>query len=94
MEKVLADEFANVTFSRRRPYVPAGRFHRGSQSIKEKSQKTIWCYTGYKFEDLIKNPAQAALLSYIDVLVDGSYKQPIPVRAFLFRGAQPTAVDV
>ena len=49
--------------------------------------KTIWCYTGYKFEDLIKNPAQAALLSYIDVLVDGRYKQTLRDESLLFRGS-------
>ena len=58
-----------------------------AKAIKEKSQKTIWCYTGYKFEDLIKNPAQAALLSYIDVLVDGRYKQTLRDESLLFRGS-------
>ena len=38
-------------------------------------------------EDLIKNPAQAALLSYIDVLVDGRYKQTLRDESLLFRGS-------
>lgn len=82
VEKVLADEFANVTFSGGDPMFQPEGFTEVAKAIKEKSQKTIWCYTGYKFEDLIKNPAQAALLSYIDVLVDGRYKQPFGMRAF------------
>ena len=67
-------------------FQPEG-FTEVAKAIKEKSQKTIWCYTGYKFEDLIKNPAQAALLSYIDVLVDGRYKQTLRDESLLFRGS-------
>lgn len=87
MEKVLADEFANVTFSGGDPMFQPEGFTEVAKAIKAKSQKTIWCYTGYKFEDLIKNPAQAALLSYIDVLVDGRYKQTLRDESLLFRGS-------
>lgn len=31
--------------------------------------KTIWCYTGYKFEDV----KDLNLMKYIDVLIDGEY---------------------
>ena len=34
---------------------------------------TVWCYTGYLYEDLLKNTNHAKLLSYIDVLVDGPF---------------------
>ena len=87
VDKVLADEFANVTFSGGDPMFQPEGFTEVAKAIKEKSQKTIWCYTGYKFEDLIKNPAQAALLSYIDVLVDGRYKQTLRDESLLFRGS-------
>ena len=52
VEKVLADEFANVTFSGGDPMFQPEGFTEVAKAIKEKSQKTIWCYTGYKFEDL------------------------------------------
>ena len=87
VEKVLADEFANVTFSGGDPMFQPEGFTEVAKAIKAKSQKTIWCYTGYKFEDLIKNPAQAALLSYIDVLVDGRYKQTLRDESLLVRGS-------
>lgn len=34
---------------------------------------TVWCYTGYEYEQLLNNPNQLALLKYIDVLVDGKF---------------------
>ena len=42
------------------------------KSIKEQyPNKTIWMWTGYKYEDL--NKAQKEIISYIDVLVDGEF---------------------
>ena len=76
LDKVLADEFADVTFSGGDPMFQP-----------EESQKNIWCYTGYKFEKLLENPKQAALLQYIDVLVDGKFKQALHDESLLFRGS-------
>ena len=33
----------------------------------------VWCYTGFIFEDIIKNPKMQELLANIDVLVDGPF---------------------
>jgi anaerobic ribonucleoside-triphosphate reductase activating protein len=33
----------------------------------------VWCYTGFKFEDLLKNKDMKNLLKYVDVLVDGKF---------------------
>lgn len=33
----------------------------------------VWCYTGFVFEDLIKNSKAIELLNNIDVLVDGKF---------------------
>ena len=42
------------------------------KSIKEMyPKKTIWMWTGYKFEDL--TPFQKEILKYVDTLVDGEY---------------------
>lgn len=41
------------------------------KEIKEKyPNKTIWCYTGFKFEQI----KELKLIKYIDVLVDGKFK--------------------
>ena len=42
------------------------------KDIKENyKDKSIWCYTGYTFEELSK---QLKILQYIDVLVDGPFE--------------------
>ena len=33
----------------------------------------VWAYTGFLFEDLIKNEKTRELLNYVDVLVDGKF---------------------
>ena len=34
---------------------------------------SIWCYTGFLYEQLLNNPIQKEFLKYIDVLVDGKF---------------------
>ena len=88
LEKVLADDFADVTFSGGDPmYQPEG-FAKLACAIKEKSGKNIWCYTGYTFETLLRNPLQAKLLQYMDVLVDGKFKQELRDESLCFRGSK------
>ena len=57
--------------------------------IKIYPQKTIWCYSGYTFEQLIdRNDADTnELLSYIDVLVDGKFVEELKDISLRFRGS-------
>lgn len=47
--------------------------------------KTIWLYTGYTFEEL--SLSQLELLKYIDVLVDGEFRENEKVLDLRFRGS-------
>lgn len=47
----------------------------------------IWCYTGYLFEELLKNPDQLEFLKYIDVLIDGKFDYKLKSYNALFRGS-------
>ena len=54
--------------------------------------KTIWCYTGYLYEDLLpgghKHTAYTdRLLSYINVLVDGRFELSLKDITLRFRGS-------
>lgn len=37
-------------------------------------EKTIWLWSGFKYEDLLKSPA-SKIFDYIDVLVDGQFEE-------------------
>ena len=88
LEKVLADNFADVTFSGGDPMFQPEGFTQLAHAIKERSRKNIWCYTGYTFEKLLRNPRQAQLLKYIDVLVDGKFKKELRDEELYFRGSR------
>lgn len=46
--------------------------------------KTIWCYTGYLFENL----KDKELMKYIDVLVDGPFVEELKNITLQFRGSE------
>ena len=84
---ILADPFADVTFTGGDPMFQPQGFAELAQAIRENSTKNIWCYTGYRFEDLLQNPAQKALLELIDVLVDGRFIDALKDDELRFRGS-------
>lgn len=88
LDKILADDFANVTFSGGDPLFQPEGFTELAKGIKAKSRKNIWCYTGFTFETILKNEKQAALLPYIDVLVDGRFDENLRNESLLFRGSK------
>lgn len=88
LEVILADEFANVTFSGGDPlYQPEG-FTELARVVKANSSKTIWCYTGYRYETILTCPSQATLLPYLDVLVDGPFELALRDETLPFRGSR------
>lgn len=87
MKIVESDRFADVTFSGGDPmYQPEG-FLELAKAIKERTDKTIWCFSGFTFEVLRNMPRTRALLEYIDVLVDGPFIQSKYDETLLFRGS-------
>lgn len=86
-EKLLDDPFTNITYSGGDPMYQAEGFTELSRLIRERSRKNIWCYSGFTFETLMRNPAQRALLEQIDVLVDGPFVQSLKNEDLLFRGS-------
>ena len=48
---------------------------------------SIWCYSGWLFEDLLLNKKQAKALKYVDVLVDGKFEEDKKSKECMFRGS-------
>lgn len=87
MKEIMSDPFANVTFSGGDPMFQAEGFTELAKAIRKESDKTIWCFTGYKYENLLKNPKQLALLQQIDVLIDGPFIKDLRDEELFFRGS-------
>ena len=87
MKVIEADPFANVTFSGGDPMYQAEGFTELARAIRERTTKTIWCFTGFTYEALVRNPKQRALLEQIDVLVDGPFVKSLRDDDLLFRGS-------
>ena len=67
-------------------YQPEG-FADLARAIRQRTTKTIWCYTGFTFETLMTNPRQRALVELLDVLVDGPYVKKQRDESLPFRGS-------
>ena len=87
MKEIMSDPFANVTFTCGDPMVQAEGFAELAKAIRKESDKNIWCFTGYRYENLLKNPKQLSLLQQIDVLVDGPFIKDLRDEDLFFRGS-------
>ena len=56
------------------------------KELKNKTNKTIWVYTGYTWEELI-NSDKSECLQYIDILVDGRFEIDKRDITLKFRGS-------
>ena len=91
LDIVLSDPFAHVTFTGGDPFYQAEGFARLARMIKERSNKNIWAYTGFLFEQLLDSP----LLAEIDGLVDGPFIMAQRDTELVFRGsANQRIIDV
>lgn len=82
----IADNDFNVTFSGGDPMYQAEALVPLAKAIKAMG-KTIWCYTGFIYEDIRHRMPYSLLLPYIDVLVDGPYIEALRDPSLQFRGS-------
>jgi anaerobic ribonucleoside-triphosphate reductase activating protein len=76
-----------VTFSGGDPFFRPEEFGPLLRRIKEATGQNIWCYTGYTYEQLQKDPVRSPLLKWIDVLVDGRFVKALYSPFLEFRGS-------
>lgn len=87
LKEIIDDPFADVTFSGGDPMFQPDGFAELADAIRQKTTKTIWCYTGFRYEDILKNAKQKNLLEKLDVLVDGPFVQKLRDEELFFRGS-------
>ncbi len=81
------DEFSNVSFSGGDPFYQVEGFTELARRIKQETNKTIWCWTGFLYEEILADEKLSMMLPYIDVLVDGPFIEAKKERDLLFRGS-------
>ena len=78
----------NVTFTGGDPMLHPEGFIALASLIKRHTNKTIWCYTGYRFEELLSHPTRRQLVELCDVIVDGRYIEAERDLSLHFRGSR------
>lgn len=76
-----------ITFSGGDPFYNKEGFYTLIKKIKEATHQNIWCYTGYVYEDLLKDEIASEILKYIDVLVDGPFQKENYSPYLTFKGS-------
>ena len=57
------------------------------KAIKKEVDKSVWVYSGYKWEEILQDPNKKALLEICDVLVDGPFIIALRDMRLRFRGS-------
>jgi anaerobic ribonucleoside-triphosphate reductase activating protein len=87
VDLITLSEFSNVTFTGGDPLIQVKEFTELAKKIKASTQKNIWCYTGFTFEQIHKSKKLSQILPFIDVLVDGKYIHTLYDDNLRFRGS-------
>lgn len=89
MQEIVSDPFAHVTFSGGDPMFQAEGFLELCRRIKEETDKTVWCFTGFTWERIFADGtlAMQELAQSVDVIVDGPFVQDLRDTDLLFRGS-------
>ncbi|WP_378954689.1 anaerobic ribonucleoside-triphosphate reductase activating protein [Pelosinus sp. sgz500959] len=87
VQEILAVKMqSGVTFSGGDPMMQAQSCSQVASRLKEHGIN-IWCYTGFKFEELLEKPDCLTFLQYIDVLIDGKFELTLKSYDLLFKGS-------
>lgn len=77
----------NVIFSGGDPLMQIDEVTNLAREIKQRFGKTIWCYTGYTWDEINANSKFKKLMQYIDIVVDSPFILLLRDTELSFRGS-------
>ncbi len=86
IEKVLP-LIDGLTLSGGEPFMQVQALIPFLEYIRSKWHLSVWCYTGYTYEDICQNPLHKELLKFIDVLIDGPFVASLKDVNLKYRGS-------
>ena len=87
LQIIKEDSLSNVTFTGGDPFYQVEAFTELARRIKQETGKTIWCWTGFTYEEILADEHLAQMLPWLDVLVDGPFILEQRDTDLLFRGS-------
>lgn len=75
-----------ITFSGGDPFLQNSALYNLCEALYNENY-TIWIYTGYRLEELIKQPINLSILEWCDVLVDGKFIEELKSVDNIFKGS-------
>lgn len=69
----IADDDEDVTLTGGDPLQHPQGVMELARAIKQKLGKNVWCYTGYRWEEIVADERLEAIMRYIDVVVDAPF---------------------
>lgn len=86
--KTLQEDDNAITFSGGDPLFQVEAFTELARKLKEQSRRNIWCYTGHCYEEIVQSERLSRILPFIDVLVDGRFREELKDETLCFRGSR------
>ena len=86
LTEAIAEARFDVTFTGGDPMYLAEELVPLAEAVQAMG-RTLWCYTGFTYEEVMADAAMRRLAERVDVLVDGPYEAAKRELSLLFRGS-------
>lgn len=87
IEDLKLDEVKGLTILGGEPFQNEVDLLQVLRDIKKEVQKDIWIFSGYTYEEILKDEDKKKLLEECDVLVDGRFVEALKDLSLRFRGS-------
>lgn len=87
IEDLKLDEVKGLTILGGEPFQNEVDLLQVLRDIKKEVQKEIWIFSGYTYEEILKDQDKKKLLEECDVLVDGRFVEALKDLSLRFRGS-------